>query len=425
MTSRFLGSALLLSWRNLTENRLRLLSSVAGAAFAVTLMFVESSFRDALLDSMSVVIRKLDGDLVIINKKLYTLGIPMSFPARRLDLPRGFDEVEKVSPFYVETRRSRWRGQYQRSREQDPRRAGRLPGETDEPTTTSGGETDFASPAPQRIRVIAYKPSDDVLDLPEARAQVAKWDAPQVALVDIRSKRRSYGVIPRNQDVELTNRRIRIVGDFELGTDFQNNGTLLMTEENFLDYFPERRGPTASDHLIDVGVIRARPGTDVRRLQRGIARILPEDVLVLTRDELITREKQFWNLVAPVGIVFNIGVAMGFVVGLAICYQVLFADVADREAEFATLKAVGHRNGWLRLVVVFQGIFLAILGFVVGAGVSQGAFVPLIEKATGLPLEFKPIGALSILGLTVLMCILSGLLASRRVQNTDPAQLFR
>ena len=41
-----------LAWRNLTENRLRLLASVAGTAFAVTLMFMENGFRQALLDSM-------------------------------------------------------------------------------------------------------------------------------------------------------------------------------------------------------------------------------------------------------------------------------------------------------------------------------------------------------------------------------------
>lgn len=419
MSSRLLGPALLLAWRNLTENRLRLLSSVAGAAFAVILMFVESSFRDALLDSMTAVIRKLDGDLVLISRKLYTLGIPMSFPAQRLDLPRGFDDVEKVSPLYVETRRSRWRGPYNRGL--DPHRAGRLPGDGED----SSPDAEPISPAPHRIRVIAYKPSDDLLNIPSVRESMAAWDAPEVALVDVRSKPRPYGPIPRNQDVELTNRRIRIVGDFELGTDFQNDGTLLMSEENFLDYFPERRGPTASDHKIDVGVIRVRPGTDVLRLKRSIAPILPRDVLVLTRDEFVAREQDFWGKVVPVGIVFNIGVAMGFVVGLAICYQVLFSDVADREAEFATLKAVGHRNGWLRLVVVFQGTFLALLGFVVGIGISQGALVPLIKHFTGLPLEFKPMGAVFILSLTVLMCVLSGLIAARRLQSTDPAQLFR
>jgi ABC-type antimicrobial peptide transport system permease subunit len=37
-----------------------------------------------------------------------------------------------------------------------------------------------------------------------------------------------------------------------------------------------------------------------------------------------------------------IGVVMGFIVGMAICYQVLYADIGDRLGEFATLKAMGY-----------------------------------------------------------------------------------
>ena len=33
---------------------------------------------------------------------------------------------------------------------------------------------------------------------------------------------------------------------------------------------------------------------------------------------------------------------MGFVVGVVIVYQVLFADVNDHLAEYATLKAMGY-----------------------------------------------------------------------------------
>ena len=50
-----------LAWRNLTENKRRLLASVAGTAFAVTLMFMENGFRHAMLDSMVNVIERLDG----------------------------------------------------------------------------------------------------------------------------------------------------------------------------------------------------------------------------------------------------------------------------------------------------------------------------------------------------------------------------
>ena len=41
---------ILLAWRNLTESKKRLATSVAGTAFAVVLMFMENGFRSALLD---------------------------------------------------------------------------------------------------------------------------------------------------------------------------------------------------------------------------------------------------------------------------------------------------------------------------------------------------------------------------------------
>ena len=90
-----------------------------------------------------------------------------------------------------------------------------------------------------------------------------------------------------------------------------------------------------------VGLLRVRPGTDLERLRRAIAAVLPPDVRVLTKEGLIAREQGFWDHVAPIGTVFSIGVVMGFIVGLAICYQVLFSDISERLAEFATLKAIG------------------------------------------------------------------------------------
>ena len=62
---------------------------------------------------------------------------------------------------------------------------------------------------------------------------------------------------------------------------------------------------------------------------------------------LVTLEQAFWDKVAPIGTVFMIGVVMGFIVGMAICYQVLYADISDRLGEFATLKAMGYSNTWL------------------------------------------------------------------------------
>ena len=70
-----------LAWRNLTENRRRLLASVAGTAFAVTLMFMENGFRHAMLDSMVNVIERLDGQVVILQPDpLHPVGPLSSSP---------------------------------------------------------------------------------------------------------------------------------------------------------------------------------------------------------------------------------------------------------------------------------------------------------------------------------------------------------
>ena len=105
---------------------------------------------------------------------------------------------------------------------------------------------------------------------------------------------------------------------------------------------------------------------------------------MLTLRELADKEQAFWQRVTPVGVVFDIGMVMGFIVGMAICYQVLFSEISDRLAEFATLKAMGYTNQWLLWVVVAEAVFLALLGYGVGFVLSQLAFLA-IHDSTGLP----------------------------------------
>jgi len=388
----FRRSTVPLAWRNLTENKVRLAASVAGTAFAVTLMLMETGFRGALLDSMVAVIRHLDGELFLIPRALYTLAVPLPFPRGRLELARGFDDVRSGSAFYVETRRSRWRSP--------------LDG------------------LPRRIRVVAYPPAEDTMDLDALRRSRDAWSRPKTVMADALSRPGKLGRFRPGLVSELSGRRVEVAGTFALGPDFENEGTLVMSEENFLATFPERRGRTAGADAVNVGVLRVLAGADLRRLKAAVQAAMPEDVLVLTKPELIAKEQGFWERVAPIGTVFNIGVVMGFVVGVAICYQVLYADIADRLAEFATLKAMGYSNGWLLGVVIRQAVELALLGFAAGLAVSVVMF-RWVHVATGLPMEFQPETALLVLVLTLLMCVLSGCIAARQLVSADPAQLFQ
>ena len=60
-----------------------------------------------------------------------------------------------------------------------------------------------------------------------------------------------------------------------------------------------------------------------------------------------------------IGFLFKLGKWIGFMVGVIICYQIINADLSDHMAEFATLKAIGHRNGYFVRIVMQEALLLS------------------------------------------------------------------
>ena len=380
-----------LAWRNLTEHKFRLVASVAGVAFATTLMFMENGFRKSILDSMVNVIERIDGQVVLVSRTLYTLSVPFPFPLERIVQARNVEGVASTSPLYTVTRSSYWR------------------------STETGDE--------ERVCVVGYPPEDDLLDIPELKEARDLWSRPNTAMADVRSREQQFGVFEKGQVSELAGKRFEIVGTFSLGINVQTNGNLVVSDRNMMTAFPELDGPSQLDRKVHVGVVRTKPGADPRRVRDALAEALPPDVRVLTLDQFMARERDFWDKVAPIGTVFYIGVVMGLIVGSVICYQVLYSDISDRLPEFATLKAIGYSNFDLYRVVLTQALYLAMLGYAAGLVVSYFLF-HWVHRLTGLPMGIERNNPYMILALTLLMCLGSGAYAARRLISADPAQLF-
>jgi len=225
-------------------------------------------------------------------------------------------------------------------------------------------------------------------------------------------------------ETDLSGHRIRIVGYCDLGSDFAVEGTLIMNDETFINLL--RKPYTLGDPYgeVELGLVRLAPGADVQTVRNRLQALLPEgDIDVLTKNELIAREKAYWLHNTPIGFVFGLGMVMGFIVGMVICYQILSSDVMDHLPEYATLKAIGYPNRYLSKVVLQQAVIIAAAGFVPGTLLSSVLYA-ILSWFTGLPLRFTPRGVFLVLGLTVFMCVLSGLLALRKVQEADPAEVF-
>ena len=114
---------------------------------------------------------------------------------------------------------------------------------------------------------------------------------------------------------------------------------------------------------------------------------------------------------------------MGFFVGVVICYQVIYADVAGHLREFATLKAMGYPQRYFVGLVLRQSLYLSLFGFIPGLLASLVLYAALAEY-TGLLLILNARRALLVLLLTVAMCAISGTLAMRKLWSADPAELF-
>ncbi len=385
-----------LAWRNLSYQPIRLFLAIAGITFAVFLMFMQYGFLNALFDSTVVLFRNLDGELIITHRLKTHLPMPQDFSHRRIYQAQGVDGVARVTPVYIETVASEW--------------------------------TDQSSPLDERnvrwIRMIGIEPDNHPLLMAGLGHRIDALKRPDRVLVDAQS-RPFYGTLGEGTNAELTGNDVEIIGNFQLGTDFATQGTVIVSTERFASTLRDPYlFPEPLDH-VDLGVVKLRADADPQVVQQQLQSILPADVQIQSIDEMIEQEKRYWQQATPVGFAFTFGMVMGFLVGLIICYQILSTDVSDHLPEYATLKAMGYSNAYLRGVVLQQGILLSLIGFVPGLIVSALTYAYLSAR-TGLPMDlwqWQRIGLVFVL--TVGMCVVSGLIALRRVEQADPAEGFR
>jgi putative ABC transport system permease protein len=97
--------------------------------------------------------------------------------------------------------------------------------------------------------------------------------------------------------------------------------------------------------------------------------------------------------------------------------------VQDHLAEYAPLKAMGYGHAWFLGVIFEEALILAGLGFLPGLAIALGLYA-LAGAATGLPITMTWTRPLIVLGLTIVMCAASGAIATRRLAEADPADLF-
>jgi putative ABC transport system permease protein len=210
---------------------------------------------------------------------------------------------------------------------------------------------------------------------------------------------------------------VKIVGSFALGPDFQSDGTVMMSERTFATL---QRGAAPG---VDLGVIKVPSGEDPTAVRQALRKALPGPIAVFTKPQLIEFEREFQAAVSSAGPIFAMGTIVGFVVGMLISYQVTYTDLSDQLPQYATLKAMGYRTGYLLRVVLEQAAFNAFAGWIPAMLLSILLYY-IIGRVALLPLRMTMYLTLVSLGLTLGMCLISAAVAVRRVITADPAEVF-
>jgi putative ABC transport system permease protein len=378
----FSGQKIPLASKMLLHKKGRLILSLLGIAFSVVIMFMEIGFFNGINDSQANLPPLINADLLIMHHRRYSMLETVTIPRLRLSQVAVLDEVAEAIPFY------------------------------------EGMDTMF-NKQEKRIRAIS------ILAFPQDTASPLLVDGLEKyqeqlkisgnVLYD-RLSRDIYGGIKTGDEIMLGGRRLNVIGTVKIGPNIKLDGYVVMGEATWVNH-------TGVADKINLGLIRLKPGADIKAVKQKMRDILPADTIFMTPEEARKREVMFTIESTPTGSVFGIGVIIGFIIGVIICYQILFNEITDHLPQYATMKAVGFSKKFLVSLVMKQSVLLSVLGFVPGL-IGGGILYFIIQHSTRILMFMTPLRIIFVFVLTVLMCVVASIFAMKKVLKADPADLY-
>jgi putative ABC transport system permease protein len=352
-------------------------------------MFAQLGIQAALFDSNTMLNRGMDADIIIRSGQYRDLNLADTLPRRRLYQIKDVPGVQSAEPLYIS--RVVWKNPQTRRKTQ--------------------------------LTLVGQSLDRPAFTFDEINQNLDTLKQPDTFLFDRLSRGQYADVVAQvaagqSTKTEIQRRTIEVVGLFSLGASFATDGTLVTSPENFLRFFPER-----SPGQITLGLVKVNPRVDPQQVLAQIQTILPPDTIASTKQQYVEYEQGYWQQTTPIGIVFTFGTVMAFVVGTVIVFQILSTDVNDHISEYATFKAMGYRDRYLLLIVLEQSLILASLGFIPGLALALGQY-SLIRNLGALPIFMTFDRLVLVFSLTVVMCMVSGMIATRKLQSADPADNF-
>lgn len=371
-----------LALKNLLHDKLRFAITVAGVAFSVTLVLVQSALFLGILDNASVVIQHTDADLWITSRNTPNIDFAQAFSEGNVDRVRSTPGVARADNLIVSFMNVA------------------LPNGAQETTEV------YALEHFDRWGIPWHVLAGQVTDLQRG---------PYV-FID-QSALHRFGPFRVGDYREYLGHRLEIIGITKDALSFTTTPISFMNYE--LAQSLQRDFLYAKTSYI---LVKLEPGANSATVMAELRHRLPYND-VHRQDEWATQSRRYWIDSTGIGLNMYVTVFLGCLVGVVVVAQTLYASTMEHLKEFGTVKAIGGSNVDIYRILSKQALIAAFVGFASGVALSLG--VSRLMLALGLRTIIPGWLYGSVFAGTIVMCLAAAAISFRKVASIDPAMVFR
>jgi putative ABC transport system permease protein len=370
-----------LARRNLFHDRIRLVVTLTGIAFSVVLMAVQWGLFRGFSTSTTGLIDHSGADLWVTAKNTAYLEQAVPFNERKYYQVLATPGVGRAIKYIV--RWTTWK----------------------EPTGRS-----------ESVAVIGCDP-DTSMGLPYGlvAGDVQQLKQPNSVITD-RIYADKLDAHRLGDTAEIREFRARVVGFTDGIRTFTTSPFVFTTFKRALDYV----GLNADQ--LNFVLVKAAPGADIGKLKAGLRARLPDND-VYTTAEFSQMTRHYWMFTTGAGIAVLMAAVLGFVVGIAVVAQTIYATTMDHIREYGTLKAMGAPNRYVLGVILQQAAIAAALGYAIGMAVSLFVVHGAASGGANILLTWQT--AVGLFFMTVVMCATAAVVSVNKILTLDPAMVFK
>lgn len=366
----------------LFHDKLRFTITVAGVAFAVSLVLIQVGLFIGLLDNATITIRRMNADIWITSKNTPNVDFASPMTETLVQRVRSIPGVARADNLIVSFMQ-------------------------------------ISLPNGAREGLMVYAMED-----------LTQWNLPwHVTHGDVNDLRRGrfffldesatkrFGEFHVGDYREILDQRVKLIGTTREARSFTTTPIAFMNYDLAQQLAHQFYGGRSS-----YIVVKLAAGVDPQGVIQVLRERLPYNNVYRSED-WANRSRDYWVNSTGIGLNMYLTVFLGCLVGVVVVGQTLYTMTMEHLKEFGTVKTIGGSNADIYKILARQAMIAAIAGFALGAVLSF-SMQPIVAKVDLKLIISATLVAAVFVG-TVIMCLAAAMISFRKVASIDPALVFR